>query len=65
MTESAVDYGRRRDDAADDVERCRAKWHTTRTRVDAAKWELHQAIRAQVLAEIDYRAAVAAYEAVR
>ena len=61
----AYSYGRRRDDAADEVERCRAIWHTARTEVDVAKRALLDAMRAAVLAEIAYREAWARYEAVR
>ena len=58
----AIARARHRDELADEIERCRTRWHAARTATDSAARELREAMRAQVLAEIDYRAAVAAYE---
>ena len=65
MTAEAVELGRERDRLADEIERCRRDWHAARTAVDATQRDLRERMRAQVMAELAYRAAVAAYEAGR
>lgn len=60
-----AEYARERDRLADDIDRARAVWHIRRNELDAAQRDLRQAIRAEMLAEQQYRAAHAAYEAHR
>ena len=52
-----------RDHLADDIERCRRTWHDARAARDDAYRALHDAVRAELVAENAYRAAVAAHEA--
>ena len=60
-----LERARARDAAADVVARARQHWHETRTTADEALLALRQAMTATVLAEQAFRAAVAAYEAVK
>ena len=61
----SIEYGQRRDHAADDVERCRRIWHSSRAEVDVAKRHLMDAMRAEIMAAEMYRQAWEIYEAVR
>ena len=60
-----IERARQRDAAADEIERCRRIWHDARTRRDDVYRQLHDAERAEVLAALAYRAATAAYEALK
>lgn len=62
-TPDAIARGRELSDLADAIERARMLWHAARQARDDAYRELHHAERVELLAEQEYRAAVAAYEA--
>ena len=62
-TPEQLEYGRRRDELADQIEWSRTRWHEARTAVDLAMFELRLAMRREAEAQVDYRAAVAAHEA--
>ena len=52
-----------RQQLADEIERCRRQWHSARQARDDAYRKLHEAERAELLAEAEYRSATATYEA--
>lgn len=58
-----MERARERAALADEIERCRRVWHEARQVRDQAYRQLHDAERAELLAEAAYRSATATYEA--
>jgi hypothetical protein len=58
-----VERAHRRQQLADEIERCRRHWHTAKTHREDVYRQLHEAERAEIFAAEAYRVAVAEYEA--